>query len=317
MSMNRKAALAAGAMLGVAFLAACSDSPTAPTANVMIRKSSFALGDATNNTAEVGILKICKLGNVGGTFVVTLDPGAGGTGGGTALTPLTLANPNSTTTPVCRVAGLDNGDASQEKGDVFHVSENAAADPANTTQVLTSCVGIEGPSPCTGPAGSDSYNNNYFINTEHGWTITVRNTNNPPPPPSGCTFTKGWYQNKNGAPTITLTIDGRSPDDQRAIFAATPGKPGTVSWGVLNGPVNNKPNDLLNLYQQLLAALNNLKGDALGGPDAIDTAIAAALSVTGGTGTNITVTNGADIGGLTSTLSNFNEGNVTGFPHCQ
>jgi hypothetical protein len=235
---------------------------------------------------------------------VTFNAGGGGAGNPTAQNPITVANGE------CRIAGLDNGDATQSKGDFFHVSENAAADPANTTQTLTSCVDLSGPTPCA------NFANNYFINNVHGVTLTYTNVFTPPPPPDICTYTKGWYQNKNGEPTIIAGIDGRSIADQIKIFNASPGQPGDVQWGVLGGSLNNKPNSLLNLYQQLLAALNNLGGNATAGPPAVDAAIAAALAATSGTGTTIRVVDGTDIGGLTSVLSSFNEGLLAGFPHC-
>ena len=133
--------------------------------------------------------------------------------------------------------------------------------------------------------------------------------------PEGCTYTKGWYQTKNGAPTV-IAVDGRTIAEAQAIFAATPGQPGSVTWGT-----NNKPNNLLNLYQQLLAALNNLGGDAFedDGPAAVDAAIDAAQNGTGGTGLNITTTlTATQIGDLTATLSAFNEGQYAndGWPHC-
>ena len=137
--------------------------------------------------------------------------------------------------------------------------------------------------------------------------------NVPEPPPAGCTYTKGWYQNKNGAPTV-IAVDGRTIAQAQAIFAATPGQPGGVTWGT-----NNKPNSLLNLYQQLLAALNNLGGDANydDGPAAVTSAITAALAGTGGTGLNITTTLSAtEIGNLTTTLASFNEGAFVNWPHC-
>jgi len=126
-------------------------------------------------------------------------------------------------------------------------------------------------------------------------------------PVDHCGYTKGWYRNKNGAPTV-IAVDGRSIAEAQAIFAATPGKPGGVTWGASN---NN-----LNLYQQLLAALQNLDGDPLGGPDAVDQAIADALAGTSGTGLNIIVAPGTDVSGLIDTLSSFNEGDFAGFPHC-
>ena len=85
MRMNRKAALAAGASLGIAFLAACSDSPTAPPAPVS--RPSLAIGDITDGPAPEaapGVIIVCKTGDVGGDFVFgrttegpNVDPNAG------------------------------------------------------------------------------------------------------------------------------------------------------------------------------------------------------------------------------------------------
>ena len=147
-------------------------------------------------------------------------------------------------------------------------------------------------------------------NSETVTVVTWTNDFTPPPDPEGCTYTKGWYQNKNGAPTV-IGVDGRTKAEAQAIFAATPGKPGSVTFG--------GNNSLLNLYQQLLAALNNLGGDANAddGPDAVDDAIADARAGTGGTGLNITTTlTQQEIGDLTATLSAFNEGTFEGWPHC-
>jgi hypothetical protein len=129
---------------------------------------------------------------------------------------------------------------------------------------------------------------------------------NVPAPATGCTFTKGWYRN-NGSNTV-IAVDGRTIGQEQQIFAATPGKPGSVTWGADN---NN-----LNLYQQLLAALNNLGGNATAGPQAVDDAIAAALAATSGTGTTIVVAPGTNVSGLIDVLSSFNEGQLTGWPHC-
>lgn len=137
-------------------------------------------------------------------------------------------------------------------------------------------------------------------------TVTVNCT---PPPPSVCTYTKGWYRN-NGADTV-IAVDGRTKSEAQAIFAATPGKPGGVTFG--------GNNTLLNLYQQLLAALNNLGGDANedAGPAAVDAAIDAAQAGTGGSGLNITTTlTQGQMSDLIDVLSDFNEGQFAGFPHC-
>lgn len=297
MSMNWKGALAAVAVLSAGVLAACSDSATAPAPRAaFVPKASLAVGDITNSTPVVGTLKICKAGDTGGTFVITdVGDGIGGTG-----TPKSLLSPLAVTNGQCRIAVENLGNSTANQGDFYSVVENAPAVPG-TTQQLTSCVGLEGAIAC---------NNNYFVNNVHGVVLTFTNTL-PPPPPS-CTYTKGWYQNKNGAPTIVLTIDGRTPDQQRAIFEASPGQPGNVTWGT-----NNKPNNLLNLYQQLLAAINNLDGNLTAGPTAVDNAISAALAGTGGSNLHISTTlTNEQISALIDTLSSFNEGEFAGFPHC-
>jgi hypothetical protein len=133
-------------------------------------------------------------------------------------------------------------------------------------------------------------------------------------PTTGCTYTKGWYQNKNGAPTV-IAVDGRTKSEAQQIFAATPGQPGNVTWGD-----DNKPNNLLNLYQQFLAALQNLGGDANedAGPADVDAAIDAVQAGTGGTGLNITTTlTDTQISDLIDVLSAFNEGQFAGWPHCE
>jgi hypothetical protein len=286
--MNKQVALMASAGFGLAFLAACSDSSTAPKSSAFVPKANLAVGQLTNNTAEVTVLKICKLGNVGGTFVVTSTPSSFGTGTPEVQTPITVAAGE------CRVAANDLGNADLQHGDFFHVAENAAADPANTTQVLTSCIGIG--------QITIACNDQYFINTVHGTVLTYTNTFTPPA--TGCTFTKGWYRN-NGSNTVTI-VDGRSKADAQAIFNATPGKPGNVTW--------QGGNDVLNLYQQLLAAL--LNGGATG-PAAVQAAITAAQAGTGGTGQNITTNlTQAQVSALIDTLSAFNEGTFAGFPHC-
>jgi len=124
-------------------------------------------------------------------------------------------------------------------------------------------------------------------------------------PSGGCTYTKGWYRN-NGSNTVT-PVNGLSKADAQAIFDATPGKPGNVTW------VGS--NDLLNLYQQLLAAM--LNGGTSSGNSTVTGAIAAAQLGTTVTGLKITTTlTQAQISALINTLSTFNEGSFPGFPHC-
>jgi len=158
--------------------------------------------------------------------------------------------------------------------------------------------------------GDEGEHDNTATIVETGQSDSAKVTVNCTPPPTICTYTKGWYQNPNGAPTV-IAVDGRTKEQAQAIFAATPGQPGGVTW--------QGGNNTLNLYQQLLAALNNLGGDANedAGPPAVDAAIDAAQAGTGGTGLDITTTLTPDqVGDLADTLSAFNEGQFPGFPHC-
>lgn len=304
MQMNRKVALAASAGFGMVFLGACADSATAPNSSKFVsgvyRDAVLNVGDVTNQTAVATLIKICKIGDASGTFTITdvgngvtsgnptiIDDNAGLSGNQKTMTPGPDATPN------CVVAVEDNGNASIEQGDFFTVTEAVAAGVTTSTRCF-----LAGSGELACPA-------QFFINSAHGWTILVRNT--APPPPAGCTYTKGWYRN-NGSSTVTA-VDGRTAAEARLIFDATPGKPGNVTW--------QGDNNTLNLYQQLLAAI--LNGGLTSGNTTVVNAINAALAATGeaaGQPLSITLVAGTDVGGLTATLSNFNEGNVANFPHC-
>ncbi len=97
----------------------------------------------------------------------------------------------------------------------------------------------------------------------------------------------------------TLTgVDGLPVGVEAAFFRANPDKPGTISFV--------GPKSLLNLYRQLLAALES--GGAGGPPDVKD-AIGDAQAGTTVTGTVLTTTlTQAAIRDLTNTLTAFNEG---------
>jgi hypothetical protein len=128
-------------------------------------------------------------------------------------------------------------------------------------------------------------------------------------PTTGCTYTKGWYQNPNGAPTVTA-VDGRTKTEAQTILASTPSPNPAKNLGVTWG----SDNLLHNLYQQLLTAL--LNGGA-SGPADVQTAITDAQNGTGGTGLNITTTLTHDeMAALVATLTAFNEGTYPGWPHC-
>ena len=171
MRMNRKGALFAGAAVMVAAVAAaCSDSATGPTQRAaFVPKANMAVGDLTNATAVATQLKICKTGDVGGTFTTT-DVGDGDASGNPSIqSPLNVA-PGE-----CRIAVIDEGDATFSIGDFFTVSE---ADQPNVTETLVQCV-INGGAVLPCPA-------QFFINTAHGWTLTFNN-HAEPPGDEGCT----------------------------------------------------------------------------------------------------------------------------------
>jgi len=287
-------AIAGFAVAGLFVFAACStagDTPLSPSS------ARFALGEATSSTPELGKLKVCKSedSNVSGVFAFIREQfGSPPVPSGTALADLTL-DPGQ-----CRVVAEDLGG-------------NLIGSRVRITELADNLVSVSGQRIDQEVGGtattisSLTFANagDVVVNIYHGAVVTFKNIRVVE---QGCTYTKGWYRNKNGSQTIDATVDGRTIAQQQAIFDATPGKPGGVTW---NGNNNN-----LNLYQQLLAAINNLNGDLTGGPPAVDAAIAAALAATGGTGLNITVAAGTNVSGLISVLSAFNEGTYDGFPHC-
>jgi hypothetical protein len=99
-----------------------------------------------------------------------------------------------------------------------------------------------------------------------------------------------------------------SAADAQAILNATPGQPGSVSWG--------KDNLLLNLAQQILAAeLNVARGSTASTAqlNAIASANSAITEVKGSLGIiHISVASGTDESGLESTIENFNSANDCG-----
>jgi len=176
MRMNRMGALLLGA--GMITMAACSDSPTSPATvkQMGIGAPSFAVGDLTNNTPQVGTVKVCKAGNAGGSFDVTRT--AVGTSAGTVSGLNTLI-----ATGECRIVALDDSPA--ENGSNVTITEDAAA---NTVSAVTGCVFIGGEppvvdvNPCAFNPGSR------FINHFHGYVVTYTNTFTPPPTGNqGCT----------------------------------------------------------------------------------------------------------------------------------
>ena len=305
-----------------AFAMACADSATAPRRALLPDGIALAIsttvidfqggGSYPTGVAD-GYVVLCKTGDAAGTFNFTVAQ----TGGATTNVTRTLGAGGGTdcgTGPAFTSAISGNGDPDQ-----VVITEATQANWAVTGVDIVQYLarGIFGPDPgpggYTAPRLDDAFSvanrqATVYVNGDMARRVTFTN-HFTPPPVTGCTYTKGWYRN-NGSSTV-IAVDGRSIAEAQAIFNATPGKPGTVTFG--------GDNTLLNLYQQLLAALNNLGGDANedNGPAAVDAAIDAAQNGTGGSGTNITTTlTQTEMSDLINTLSAFNEGTLQGWPHC-
>jgi len=289
--MTGKAVLTAGAVTASAILAGCADSATGPKsmAATVGTPSLAVAGTVVNSTPVASEFRVCKLGNTAGTFTVTR------TNAGTGSTGFTIVNSPITIQPNTCVVVVEDDSPSNAGSNVTVTETNASNLTSITGQRISTATGTTTISSPTNPFTD-------FINSIHGVVLTFTNTVT-----TGCTYTKGWYRNK-GSETI-ISVDGRTVAQEQAIFDATPGKPGGVTFG--------GDNTLLNLYQQLLAALNNLGGNPTAGPTDVDAAVAAALAGTGGTGLDITTTlTHEQMSDLIDVLSSFNEGSFTGWPHC-
>jgi hypothetical protein len=263
-----------------------------------------------------GSVEVCKTANVGGTFGFnTSTTAASGTRLDEGTPDISITIPSGGGT-VCKIAYSGSTLANVGGADAVTIVETANAIPLTNVDIIQYLH----PDPFYGAPGSaprldDSENEGTRtavakINSDMARRVTFTNTATAVT--TGCTYTKGWYQNRNGAPTV-IAVDGRSVAEAQAILAAKPGKLGGVT---LSGA--NNLNLLLNVYQQLLTALNNLDGDATAGPADVDAAIALVLGGTGGTGLHIATTlTQQQLGSLATVLADFNEGKFAGWPHCE
>ena len=285
-------AVVSAAAIGIA---ACAGENAGPGSMLAPTSASLhAVGDAATATPSVGHLVICKSAesNVAGEFTVSrtaFGPASDGTVGTGSIT----VEPGQ-----CKVAATDVSPSGSASDIVINETSEGF--------VSASYVGTD-----AGESGTYVDNTTSLrINPFHGYTVTY--TNFVHPPVEICTYTKGWYHNKNGSPTIidlSGIIAGLTIPEQRTIFGATPGKPNGVTW--------TGGNNTLNLYQQLLAALNNLGGDVDAGPAAVDEAVDDALAAITLTNLHISVAAGTDVSGLIDVLSKFNQGEYENYPHCE
>jgi hypothetical protein len=152
------------------------------------------VGTTTTATPQVGTLKICKTGNVSGTFSIAATPVNGGTYN--APTPLTVA------AGTCVVAAEDFDTA-------VGVGVNLV-----TTETSAGLQSVSGERIDAGVVTSFTATNGgeLFVNNFHGYTLTFDNYVAPPPPPpvtvQGCS--PGYFKNHTSTPAgfdRSLTLD--------------------------------------------------------------------------------------------------------------
>jgi hypothetical protein len=121
---------------------------------------TFAAGDTTNSTPTAGQVKVCKAGNVSGTFTVSWSPISGGSA--------SVSSPITVSTGTCRVVAEDS-DA------VTGVGSNITVTETSSGLQSISASDLNGPVPF-------SNGGSVFLNSFHGWTITFTNQVSTPPP---------------------------------------------------------------------------------------------------------------------------------------
>ena len=164
-------ALASVAAFG---LAACATEGTGPTSLSPSSARFHAVGDVVADaTPEVGVLKLCKSGNVSGDFTVSRTP-FGTSSSGAVISPVTVASGE------CKVVATDVS-AVGSASDIV-INETSAG------FVSAAYVGTD-----AGEAGAYVNNSTSLrINPFHGYTVTYVNHVDQD---VGCTYTQGWYKN--------------------------------------------------------------------------------------------------------------------------
>ena len=162
---------------------------TSPSAMAVGANAVGLVGDTTNSTPAVGQIKVCKLGNVSGTFSVSAVPVSGGSP--SVLSPATVASGQ------CLVVAEDL-DTTSGVGANVTLSETSAGLQSISAERIDS-----------GNVTSFSFANGgtLFLNLFHGYTITFTNDVPPPPPPppppptgtEGCS--PGYFKNHPQAPS--------------------------------------------------------------------------------------------------------------------
>jgi hypothetical protein len=184
------------------------------------RLGAFAVGDTTTSTPEAGMIKVCKVGNVNGTFTISNISGG--------APPTLISSPFTVATTVCRVVATDTSVAPTLAA-LVAVTETSAGLVSATIQPQG---GV--PAPYLGTAQ---------VNAIHGATITFNNFVAPPPPPVPCTFTQGYWKNHPDAWKVTSLKLGSVTYTKAQLL------------DILDTPP--KGNGLISLAHQLIAAKLN------------------------------------------------------------
>jgi hypothetical protein len=139
--------------------------------------STRAAGDIVNSTATLGQVRVCKLGDVSGSFTV-----AGGNADVSTVANVTV-QPGTCVIVAQSASPAGSGPASTPAS--ITVTESPATDLQGVTVVTNSAGSIGAPAAGTNPQ-------TVIVNNYHGYVITFTNdAPDPPPPPppgnEGCT----------------------------------------------------------------------------------------------------------------------------------
>jgi len=291
MRMNRKAALAAGASLGVAFVVACSDSATEPKASNVGKVSLDAAGSPATATPVASEFRVCKDGNVAGTFIVSTSAAGAGFGSNhTSISPVTI-QPGT-----CVVVAED--DAPSGSGSNVTVTESPATNLTGVAGVRVSTV--------SGITTINNPTNGFedFINSIHGVRLTF--TNNVVS--SGCTFTQGYYKNHESYVQQILGPNG-------TLNIGTLASPFLLTAAQIDANLETPPKKgdafYILTHQLITAELNILGGGSA--PAAVQQAIADANALLADK--VITAAERDQAIALSAILDDYNNG-LTGPGHC-
>jgi len=230
------------AVAGLVGLAACATpGENGPTAIMAPTSASLlAVGDLTNNTPELGVLKVCKTGNHSGEFTLSRTQHG--------VPPLIgyifgiIAPTFSLDVNVCKVVAVDNG------GDgIWSI--------LSLTESSIGLVGITGQQINIFPAGTTntvisalSFTNGdaQAVNSFHGAVITFENFVAPPPPPTPCDFiTFGRLVTDVGGDKVVISGNAGGNKPGGGILGEFHVEVGGVDYHVSDidtyGPITNPP----------------------------------------------------------------------------